>query len=300
MPKFSAHDLAQLLHPQELEILEELAHEFSDDDSEEDDAEAQVRLFSRNFVQLLAQAKQVHRGPKAKSKSKKTKRRFRPSDLSPLDRERFEELDDELEREEMGRRTRRLPAVPTREEVRLLLDTAEEQDRNVGKRDYLIIRLMYATGCRRSELENMRLADMNYKEQRVFIRDGKWDKDRYVLIDKKTAELMEEFTYGLGLADPIFNIQDRQINRRIVHWATVTGLVDRYDAQDRSFTSSSLRHAYATHMHEAGIDLYTLKNLLGHRFFTTTQIYIHLAVGNWLGQYERCHPLAQQNDDTRH
>ena len=71
MPKFSAHDLAQLLHPQELEILEELAHEFSDDDSEEDDADAQVRLFSRNFVQLLAQTKQVHRGPKTKSKSKK-------------------------------------------------------------------------------------------------------------------------------------------------------------------------------------------------------------------------------------
>ena len=71
MPKFSAHDLAQLLHPQELEILEELAHEFSDDDSEESDAEDQVRLFSRDFIQLLTQAKQVHRGPKAKSKSKK-------------------------------------------------------------------------------------------------------------------------------------------------------------------------------------------------------------------------------------
>ena len=68
------------------------------------------------------------------------------------------------------------------------------------------------------------------------------------------------------------------------------------NAQDRSFTSNSLRHAYATHMHEAGIDLYTLKNLLGHRFFTTTQIYIHLAVGNWLGQYERCHPLASEGE----
>ena len=294
MSHFSAQDLAQTLHPQELEILEELAQEFSDDDDDNGD---QFRIASRNFAKLIIQANLAQR---RKMKSKGGGGRSKTADLSPLERERFEELDDELEREEMGKRTRRLPAVPTREEVRLLLDTAEEQDRNVGKRDYLIIRLMYATGCRRSELENMRLADMNYKEQRVFIRDGKWDKDRYVLIDKKTAELMEEFTYGLGLADPIFNIQDRQINRRIVHWATVTGLADRYDAQDRNFTSSSLRHAYATHMHEAGIDLYTLKNLLGHRFFTTTQIYIHLAVGNWLGQYERCHPLAQQNDDTRH
>lgn len=290
MSTFSAQDLAQLLHPQEIEILEEIAQEFSDQDEHDDGRE--VRLFSRNFTELLIQAKQAHRAPKSKTKAKSKRRRPASSDLSPLERERFEELQDELEDEELGKRTRRLPAVPTRDEVRLLLDTAEEQDRNVGKRDYLIIRLMYATGCRRSELENMRLADMNYKEQRVFIRDGKWDKDRYVLIDKKTAKLMEEFTYGLGLADPIFNIQDRQINRRIVHWAEVTGLAARYDAQDRAFTSNSLRHAFATHMHEAGLDLITLKNLLGHRFLTTTQIYIHLAVGNWIGQYERCHPLV--------
>lgn len=281
MSTFSAQDLAQLLHPQELELLEEIAHEFYEEDEH--------GLLSRDFTDLFIQAKYAHRSPQ--TKSKKSSRRP-SSNLSPLDRERFEELEDELKDEDMGRRTRRLPAVPTRDEVRLLLDTAKEQDRNVGKRDYLIIRLMYATGCRRSELENMRLADMNYKEQRVFIRDGKWDKDRYVLIDKKTAALMEEFTYGLDLADPIFNIQDRQINRRIVHWAEVTGLAARYDAQDRAFTSNSLRHAFATHMHEAGLDLITLKNLLGHRFLTTTQIYIHLAVGNWIGQYERCHPLA--------
>jgi site-specific recombinase XerD len=102
---------------------------------------------------------------------------------------------------------------------------------------------------------------------------------------------MENFTYGLGLADPIFDIEDRQINRRIVHWAD---LAARYDAQGRSFTSHSLRHAYATHMHESGLDLYILKNLLG-RFFTTTQIYIKIAVSNWLGQYG-CHPLALDED----
>ena len=265
MSTFSAEELAQILHPQELEILEEIAHEFEDldehDPKGEDDA-ASRPVLSHNLAHLIVQAShnlQSYRGP---ASSKKTKRAPRSDNLSPLDRERFDELGKEIKRDEMGKR--RLPAVPTRDEVRHLLQTAQDEDNNISKRDYLIIRLMYATGCRRSELENMRLADMNFKDQRVFVRDGKWDKDRYVLIDKKTAELMENFTYGLGLADPIFDIQDRQINRRIVHWAEVAGLAARYDAQGRNFTSHSLRHAYATHMHESGIDLYALKNLMGH------------------------------------
>ena len=293
MSTFSAEELAQILHPQEIEILEEIAHEFEDPDEDEGEAEAASRpVLSRNLAHLIVQANRnlrTHRGPKTESEPEsEPEPEF--DNLSPLERERFEELGDEINREEMS--TRRLPAVPTRDEVRRMLQAAQAQDRDINKRDYLIIRLMYATGCRRSELENMRLADMNFKEQRVFVRDGKWDKDRYVLIDKKTAELMENFTYGLGLADPIFDIQDRQINRRIIHWAEVAGLAERYDAQGRTFTSHSLRHAYATHMHESGIDLYALKNLMGHRFFTTTKIYIHIAVSNWLDQYERCHPLA--------
>ena len=293
MSTFSAEELAQILHPQEIEILEEIAHEFEDPDEDEGEAEAASRpVLSRNLAPLIVQANRnlrTHRGPKTESEPEsEPEPEF--DNLSPLERERFEELGDEINREEMS--TRRLPAVPTRDEVRRMLQAAQAQDRDINKRDYLIIRLMYATGCRRSELENMRLADMNFKEQRVFVRDGKWDKDRYVLIDKKTAELMENFTYGLGLADPIFDIQDRQINRRIIHWAEVAGLAERYDAQGRTFTSHSLRHAYATHMHESGIDLYALKNLMGHRFFTTTKIYIHIAVSNWLDQYERCHPLA--------
>ena len=291
MPTFSAEQLAQILHPQELEILEEIAYEFEDPDEDKEDDAPGRPVLSHNLAHLIVQASQNlqdYRGPKSKTKSKKKPKTT--DNLSPLDRERFEELGEEIEQDEMG--TRRLPAVPTRDEVNHLLQTTHDHSSRISERDYLIIRLMYATGCRRSELENMRLADMNFKGQRVFIRDGKWDKDRYVLIDKKTAELMESFTYGLGLADPIFGIGDRQINRRIIHWAEVSGLSARYDAQGRSFTSHSLRHAYATHMHESGIDLYALKNLMGHRFFTTTKIYIHIAVGNWLEQYERCHPLA--------
>lgn len=209
--------------------------------------------------------------------------------MSPLERERLAELEDELKEDEAT--GRRLPAVPTREELAALLDLVEKNHH----RDYIIIRLFYATGCRRSELEKMRLADLNLKEQRIFVRDGKWDKDRYVLVDKKTAQLLDDFTYGRALDDPVFDIQDRQINRRVVKWGEDAGIVARYDAQDRSFTSNSLRHCFATHMHEAGVDLFTLRDLLGHRFLSTTKIYVHAGVGKLIGDYERCHPLAQRD-----
>ena len=85
-------------------------------------------------------------------------------------------------------------------------------------RDHLIIRTFYATGVRRSELEADRsgsgrpckLADLYLKELKIFIRSGKGDKDRYVLLDKKTARMLESFTYGRALDDPIFDIEDQQ------------------------------------------------------------------------------------------
>jgi integrase len=157
MSTFSAEQLAQILYPQELEILEEIAYEFEDPDDQEPDAPSRPVL-SHNLAHLIVQASHDlhgYRGPKSKkTKSKKKTQTKKNDNLSPLDRERFDELGEEIKRDEMGKR--RLPAVPTRDEVRNLLQTAHTQDDDINKRDYLIIRLMYATGCRRSELEKMR------------------------------------------------------------------------------------------------------------------------------------------------
>jgi integrase len=318
-------ELAVLLHPQELEILEELAAEFEELDEptpdeklraladESEDAGAPKLAGAKSIsAALLAINRSLRgRGPawdsqselhalkkantskkKAGQKKSKDKSKKERGALGPLDRERFEELGDELK--EIEKSGRRLPAVPTREEMRLLLRTSKKKH----QRDYVIIRLMYATGCRRSELENMRLADLNFKEQRIFVRDGKGDKDRYVLVDKKTAEILDDFTYGLALSDPIFDIEDRQINRRVQKWAEVAGLTERYEAQGRNFSSHCLRHAFATHLYEGGVDLYALRNLLGHRFLTTTKLYVHIGVGKILANYETSHPLASDGFES--
>lgn len=301
MADFTDDNFASLLHLSELELFEEIAGELEDLEINLPMLTPKPNPFissilknnqgsgQNNFSKILVatnRANQKKSGrPKVVDISKKSRR---SRDISPTERERFEELGKEIaDIKKDNKGSRRLPAVPPREEIFHLLEVSKEHER-----DHLIIRLAYATGCRRSELENMRLADINHKEQSIFVRDGKGNKDRYVLMDKTTARLLEEFTYGLGLQDPIFDIEDKQINRRIKHWGKKSGLTARYEAQDRYFTSHCLRHAYATHMHEAGVDLYTLKDLLGHRFLTTTKLYVHIGVGKRLAEYENCHPLA--------
>jgi len=60
----------------------------------------------------------------------------------------------------------------------------------------------------------------------------------------------------------------------------------------RSFTVHSFRHCYATHLYEAGADIFMLKTLLGHHFLKTTKMYVHIGVGKLKDSYKKCHPLA--------
>lgn len=297
-------ELYRLLHPAERELL----REFDDDGPNNDQlASTILRMVAQlqggrtraprtsypGTVHTAAAQASVSAPAPAPTRARRAPRQTDSTELSPLEKERVQEMAEELA--DIEKESRRLPAVPTREELINLLDTvrlaAEEGSRN-DRRDYLIIRLLYATGCRRSELENMVVADLNTAEQRIFIRDGKGNKDRYVLIDKETARLLNRHTHTYTLKSRVFNIEDRQIARRVKHWAKVTGLTKRYLAQGRTFTAHCLRHAFATHMYEGGANLFTLRELLGHQYLSTTRIYVSIGIGKLLTDYQNSHPLC--------
>lgn len=301
----SVDDLqTDIIHPAEREILEELAEDFDVRMSREDLMKMASLVFGRRgrgttlltssfpgTVISTMQAKKpllFDEGEPEKAKVGSSR-----SNLSPFEREVFHELDGEVK--ELEKESRRLPAVPSRRELSDLLETVREAGENGSvkdRRDYLILRLLYATGCRRSELSRMLTADLYLDEQKILIRDGKGNKDRFVLIDKHTADLLDDHTSTHLNETPVFNIGDRQINRRVVHWATRTGLVQRYEAQERDFTSHCIRHCFATHMYENGADLYTLRQLLGHKYLSTTKIYVSIGIGILLGKYQSAHPLS--------
>ena len=158
-------------------------------------------------------------------------------------------------------------------------------------RNHLIIRVLYATGIRNAELRNLLVADLDFSTGRLFVRAGKGDKDRYVLMDPDTLELLAEYTQGFPLEEPIFDISDATVNRAVKKAAKELGIHQRYKAIGRTFTAHSLRHACATHLYEAGMDPFQIKNLLGHHFLSTTLKYVHISLHQIAESYQAKHPL---------
>ena len=289
----SSDDFAGLLNPAQLELLSEFEDEL-DLTNLPAAATRQLRIKSalanspqlRDLVAKLQASKL--RAPDAAKPATKAPKPADPAAPNPY----VDEWSDELAREvpEDEKHERRLPAVPTREELRQMLKAAE-----VKRRDHLIIRLFYSTGVRRAELAAITLADLNLREQKIFIRSGKGDKDRYVLIDQATASMLERFVYGRALDDPIFDVGDDRMNDIVKQYAKDLGLLQRYEAIGRRYSAHCLRHAFATHLWESGIDLLILKDLLGHQFLSTTEKYVQIGIGKALNDYNAHHPLADRN-----
>lgn len=185
----------------------------------------------------------------------------------------------------------RLPVVLTHEEVDAMLKLSKKK----SKRNHLIFRLLYSGGFRRSELTKMVVADIDFTEGKIFVRAGKGDKDRYVLIDSETSSLLAAYTQGFPIGVRVFDISDRTVNRAVKGIADDLGISDRYKAMGRRFTAHSLRHTYATHLYEAGMDSFELKELLGHTFVSTTLGYVHTSLDRIRDSYDAHHPLNQRS-----
>ena len=204
-----------------------------------------------------------------------------------------EEIRVELRREirgagELGRGMK-LPAILSREECFQLMSAY-----NKGKfafRNNLISRLLYSTGMRVEELENLKLADISYDAATIFVRSGKGEKDRYVCVDEGTLELLREWQKGKDLADLVIGLSLRQIRRVVERAGEMTGISVKYEAMGRVFSTHSFRHAFATHSYENGMRTLTLKKLLGHEYLGTTQIYIYTAMKYDVEEYKRTSPL---------
>ena len=289
------NDLAGLFNAEQLELLAEFADEF------------EPRLFTSQGQSRATTAAKPH-----------SKKAVRPAlgttsmaPLSPLEiitaaqaamrakqteAANFEghknewnaELAEEVDEDD--KHDHRMPAVLTYLEIRDLLNAAKR-----NKRNYLIIRMFYATGVRRSELEAIKLADLYLAEQKILIRTGKGDKDRYVMIDLETAKMLDDFVYGRALDDPIFDIGDQQMNRVVQRYASKLGILARYEAMGRRFSAHALRHTFATHLWESGIDVFILRDLLGHRYLGTTRRYVAIGLGRIAADYNAHHPLCKRD-----
>lgn len=173
---------------------------------------------------------------------------------------------------------KKLPDVLTKDEVNKLLQNAS------NKRDLAIIRLLYASGLRVSEL--VALDRDSIEGNQIRVRSGKGKKDRVVYIDDGTVRILNEYlNEKKDGSDKLFEITVRNIQKIVKKTAERAGI-------KKKVSPHVLRHSFATHLLENGADIVVIRDLLGHTNLSTTQIYTHVTDEHRKETYQRSHPLS--------
>ena len=171
-----------------------------------------------------------------------------------------------------------LPDIPTKEEVRFLINSV----RKVRFRIFLLV--VYSLGLRTSEGLKLEVGDVDGSQHRVHIRNSKGGKDRYVVLPELTLQALRRFwtTHRhprLLFPSPVF---DAERSRRSEAYMDASSIQAAFRATIREsgiqkrLTIRSLRHAYATHLLELGMDMRLIQDLMGHEDSKTTARYAHI------------------------
>jgi integrase/recombinase XerC len=190
---------------------------------------------------------------------------------------------------------KRLPVVPTEEQTNALIDgvAAGKLERPHPERDLALLEVLYGCGLRISELEGMNVGDLDLREGWVRVR-GKRKKERQVPIPARALEALRRYIAcrrpAPGEEAVFLNHRGRRLTargaRKILHMYAVAL------AGDSSIHPHSLRHAYATHLLNAGADLRAIQELLGHASLSTTQKYTQVSLRELMEVYDKAHPRA--------
>jgi len=165
----------------------------------------------------------------------------------------------------------KLPIILSREEVKALLDAPK----NLGHRT--ILSTMYAAGPRISEVTHIRISDIDSSRKVIWIRGGKGRKDRQTLLPPKLLELLR--CYWRCKRSPDWLFPGEKAGRPITCNAICLACKKAAQAAgiSKAIHPHSLRHAFATHLLEAGVNLRNIQILLGHAKLETTARYLHVA-----------------------
>lgn len=141
----------------------------------------------------------------------------------------------------------------------------------------IALTLIYSAGLRSQEVINLKLSDIDFERRTIHIRQSKYKKDRIVPLSKYVSKGLKKY---IGAEHPyiwLFNGKepDGRYSVRGLSWVMRETL--KKTSIQKEVTLHSLRHSYATHLLEEGLNIVTLKELLGHAEITTTMIYLHVA-----------------------
>lgn len=185
---------------------------------------------------------------------------------------------------------RKLPHVLNHDEIQRILDACAQDD--LGKRNRLMVELMYATGLRVQELCDITVSDVDLSERKIRVV-GKGNKERIVFFYASLVPKIQS-QQNMSQGEYLFlNAQGNQITPRGVQY--IFEQLGKKAGLSMRFHPHMLRHSFATHLLDQGVGLRFVQSLLGHASLSTTQIYTHVSMKSLKKVYESVMDLNHTN-----
>jgi len=178
--------------------------------------------------------------------------------------------------------------ILTQSEIKQLFSATEisHNEQRFRLRDKAILTVLYSCGLRRTEAVSLDISDVLFDKERIYVRKGKNYKERFVPINRKNAEILEDYIYE---ARPEFNsknntealfiskqgkrMQGMSLANRL---KAIVQAANNKNIEEKHITLHILRHSIATHLLQQEVALESIKTFLGHSSLESTQIYTHL------------------------
>ena len=188
-----------------------------------------------------------------------------------------------------------LPAVLTVEEAGCLVEAPAGTEAAERARDLAILETLYSAGLRVSELVGLRMKDIDLKAGTLRVT-GKGGKERIAYLGRFAVESVGAYLARRDTApggdSPVFagrgggRVSQRTVQRLVKKYVGTSGI-------NKNPTPHALRHSFATHLLDAGVDLRSIQEMLGHSKLSTTQRYTRVGMTSLMEAYDRAHPKAR-------
>ena len=169
------------------------------------------------------------------------------------------------------RKSTTLPAVMSADEIKTLIDSVK----NIKHRT--IIMMLYSSGMRLSEIAALKITDIDSKLMRIKVVQGKGAKDRFTILSQQVLLELRAYYLIYKPIEFLFNGDKpgKRFSVRSIQHLVQKALL-KVGLDNKNYSVHTIRHSFATHLVDNGTDLYTVKELLGHRSLQTTMQYLHL------------------------
>jgi site-specific recombinase XerD len=171
------------------------------------------------------------------------------------------------------KREYKLPHYLTKEEVMQLIQAC------YSPKQKAIVELFYSSGLRLDELRMLKMSDIDAKSNRIVVRCGKGKKDRYTLLSKRVIDTLRAYYRSEKVKPTVYLFEGKTVG--VAMWSSsiqtsVRMAYKKAGLSHKEHKVHALRHSFATHLLDSGIDIHTIKELLGHCDIKTTMVYLHL------------------------